>query len=88
MINETATTILANLYLQCGQDGFQFPEGQGKFAYGVSFAFDNKENVTIMQSTNRGIPFLETLEAIWQREIHLTINTKDEYRSRELTIKL
>ena len=55
---------------------------------GVSLAFDNKENVSIIQSTHRSIPFLETLEALWQREIRPTINTKDEYRSRELTIKL
>lgn len=31
---------------------------------------------------------LMTLEALWQRELRPTINTKDEFRSRELTIKL
>ena len=55
---------------------------------GVSLAFDNKEHVSIIQSTHRSIPFLEALEALWQKEIRPTINTKDEYRSRELTIKL
>ena len=55
---------------------------------GVSLAFENKESVTSIQSTTRSIPFLKTLEALWQRGIRPTINTKDEYRSRELTLKL
>ena len=55
---------------------------------GVSLAFDDKKNVKIIQSTNSSIPFPESLEALWQREIRPTINTKDEYWSRELTIKL
>ena len=51
---------------------------------GVCLAFENKESVTIIQSTPRSIAFIETLEALWQREIRPTINTKDEYRSRAL----
>ena len=44
--------------------------------------------VKILQSTCKGIPYLETLEALWQRELKPQINTKDEFRKRELTIKL
>ena len=47
-----------------------------------------EENVEILQSTSRGEGFLQTLEALHIRERKPTINTKDEYRSRELTIKL
>ena len=46
------------------------------------------ENVDILQSTCRGESFLLTLEALHIRELKPTINTKDEYRSRELTLKL
>ena len=44
------------------------------------------EDVQILAATTRSSQFLETLEALWQREEHPTMNTKDEYRSRELTI--
>ena len=37
-------------------------------------------------STHRSVEFLETLEALYIREIGPTLNTKDEYRSRELSI--
>ena len=37
----------------------------------VSLAFENKESVTI--------PFLKTLETLWQREIRLTINGRRIY---------
>ena len=40
----------------------------------------------IIHRTTRNIEFLETLEALYIREIGPTLNTKDEYRSRELTI--
>ena len=46
------------------------------------------ENVDILQTTSRGESHLLTLEALNIREIKPSINTKDEYRSRELTIKL
>ena len=46
------------------------------------------EHVEILQMTSRGEEFLLTLEALHIREQKPTINTKDEYRSRELTIKL
>ena len=46
------------------------------------------ENVEILQSTSRGEGFLLTLEALHIRELKPSINTKDEYRSRELVIKL
>ena len=48
----------------------------------------NEENVDILQTTSRGENHLLTLEALNIREIKPSINTKDEYRSRELTIKL
>ena len=46
------------------------------------------EHVEILQITSRGEEFLLTLEALHIRERKPKINTKDEYRSRELTIKL
>ena len=46
------------------------------------------ENVEILKSTSRGEGFLLTLEALHIRELKPSINTKDEYRSRELVIKL
>ena len=55
---------------------------------GVNPKFENNDDVSLLQSTNRSVMFLETLEALWQREVKPSINTKDEYRSRELTIKL
>ena len=48
----------------------------------------DKENVSVLQSTNWSLVYLMTLEALWIREIKPKINTKDEYKSRELTIKL
>ena len=47
-----------------------------------------EEHVEILQMTSRGEDFLLTLEALHIREHKPQINTKDEYRSRELTIKL
>ena len=64
------------------------PVGKHVRLCGVTPTFENGDDVIILQSTARSIPFLETLEALWQREIKPTINTKDEYRSRELTIHL
>ena len=46
------------------------------------------EHVDILHATSRGEGFLLTLEALHIRERKPSINTKDEYRSRELTIKL
>ena len=47
-----------------------------------------EENVDILQSSARGESFLLTLEALHIRELKPTINARDEYRSRELKIKL
>ena len=47
-----------------------------------------EEHVRILHTTTRGENHLLTLEALHIREKKPTINTKDEYRSRELTIKL
>ena len=46
------------------------------------------DNVDILQSSARGESFLLILEALHIRERRPSINTKEEYRSRELTIKL
>ena len=48
----------------------------------------NDDCVEILHQTARGISYLETPEALYIREIKPSINTKDEYRSRELIIKL
>ena len=47
-----------------------------------------EEDVEILQSTSRGDVYLLTLEALHIQELKPSINTKDEYRSRTLTIKL
>ena len=47
-----------------------------------------EEHVRILHTTTRGENHLLTLEALHIREKKPTINTKDEYRSRELIIKL
>ena len=46
------------------------------------------DNIKILQQTARGENFLLTLEALHIRERKPKLNTKDEWRSRELTIKL
>ena len=46
------------------------------------------ENVIILHQTARGVIHLQTLEALYIREFNPSINTKDEYRRRELTIKV
>ena len=45
------------------------------------------DDVKILASTSRGLDYLLTLEALYIREIKPELNTKDEYCSRELTIK-
>ena len=45
-------------------------------------------DVDILSSTSRGEFYLLTLEALWIRDIKPCINTKDEFKSRELTIKI
>ena len=47
----------------------------------------SKNDVQILASTSRGGDYLLTLEALFQHEIKPEINTKDEYKSRALTIK-
>ena len=46
------------------------------------------EEIEILHQTARGVYHLETLEALYIRDLKPTINTKDEYRGRELTIKV
>ena len=47
-----------------------------------------KDQVEKLGSTSRGEQFLLTLEALWIKELSPSINTKEEWKSRELTIKL
>ena len=46
------------------------------------------EETEILASSSRGEDFLMTLEALWIQEVGPALNTKDEYKSRTLTIKL
>ena len=48
---------------------------------------DLKNDLEILCTTTRGLDFLETLEALFINDRHPEINTKDEYRSRTLTLK-
>ena len=48
----------------------------------------SSENVTILHQTSRSEFHLLTLEALYIREYNPATNTKDEYRTRELTIKV
>ena len=43
-------------------------------------------DVKILAASTRGDQYLLTLEALWQKELRPTINTKDEYQSRTLTV--
>ena len=45
------------------------------------------DNVTLLGSTSRGEKYLLTLEALFQYEIKPSLNTKDEFKSRTLTLK-
>ena len=42
----------------------------------------------ILESSSRGEEFLITLEALWIKELAPKINTKEEYKQKELTIML
>ena len=48
----------------------------------------DNECIKILDSTTQSDSYLLTLEALWIREIKPKINTKDEFRSRELIIKI
>ena len=47
----------------------------------------NPCDIEILGSTTRGEKQLLTLEALFQKDISPSINTKEEYKSRTLTIK-
>ena len=47
-----------------------------------------EKECTILHQTSKGVPFLETLEALYIRDIKPQLNTKDEWRRKELIIKL
>ena len=53
------------------------PYGRHIRLCGVSPNYDNDDDVRVLQSTHRSIAYLKTLEALWQREVKPTINTKD-----------
>ena len=46
-----------------------------------------EDNVSIIGRTSRGDGRLLTLEALFIKELTPVLNTKDEYRSRTLTLK-
>ena len=46
-----------------------------------------EEQVKILHSTTRGEEYLRTLEALHIREQKSSLNTNDEYKRQELTIK-
>ena len=47
-----------------------------------------EDDVEILHTTSRGENYLLTLEALYIRERKPVLNTKDEYRRKELVIKL
>ena len=47
---------------------------------GVTPKFEDKDGMIILQSRTRSIPFLETLESLWQHKLKPLINTKVEYK--------
>ena len=47
-----------------------------------------EEHIDILASTSRGEGYLLTLEALFIQELEPKINTKDEWGSRTLTIKI
>ena len=51
----------------------------------VSLSFDNMD---VLKSSARGEAHLLTMEALYIEEMKPVINTRDEYRSRALTIRL
>ena len=54
----------------------------------TSVDFNDKSAVSILHATHGSILQLMTHEALWIREIKPSINTKDEYKRRKLTIRL
>ena len=48
----------------------------------------DNDSISVLDSTTNSDSFLLTLEAIWIRDIKPKINTKDEFRSRELIIRI
>ena len=48
----------------------------------------NEDCISILGTTSKGEVTLLTLEALWIRDVKPGLNTKDEFRSRALTIKL
>ena len=47
-----------------------------------------EEHIDVLSSTSRWESHLLTLEALYIQELYPKINTKDEYRSRTLTIRI
>ena len=46
------------------------------------------ENTEFLAATIKNVVFLETLEALWIEELKPSINTREEYKQRSLTIRL
>ena len=64
------------------------PVGKHVRSCGVRDEICVEQDVEILAQSSRSSQFLMTLEALWQDELRPSINTKEEWRSRELTIKL
>ena len=64
------------------------PVGKHVRECGVHKQMNVDEHMEIVEACSRSILFLQTLEAIHQELLRPEINKKEEWRSRELTIKL
>ena len=64
------------------------PVGKHVRECGVRDEMNVDEHMEILEACSRSILFLQTLEAIHQELLRPEINKKEEWRSRELTIKL
>ena len=53
------------------------PIGKHISLCGVQLDFSDKEAVLILQAKNRSIPFLKTLEEMWQRELKPQLNIRE-----------
>ena len=47
-----------------------------------------ESDMTILSITLKGVVHLFTLEALWIRQLKPEINVRDEWKSRELVIKI
>ena len=71
----------------------QFCEPEASFVFIITeyvsddFYFPTEDNISIIGMTSRGDGRLLTLEVLFIKELTPVLNTKNEYRSRTLTVK-